>query len=254
MQFTTNSALFIGQNLVALSEVDSTNNYLKDLLTNSTPQPEGTVIMAENQFSGRGQINNKWISEPGKNLTVSILLCPNFLPAIKQFDLNKVVSLGVADFVNHFLGNKVKIKWPNDIYWDDNKLGGILIENFLLGAQLKQSVIGIGLNINQQNFNGAPNATSFLQIQQTEFDLKNCLNALCVFLEARYLQLKSGKSEKINNDYLNILYRLNTVDLYRANGEFFYGEIIGVNPNGQLQIKSNEGVKEFSFKEVEFIK
>ncbi|MCO4293022.1 biotin--[acetyl-CoA-carboxylase] ligase [Solitalea sp. MAHUQ-68] len=253
MQFTTNSALFIGQNLVALNEVDSTNNYLKELLTNSTPQPEGTVIMAENQFNGRGQVHNKWLAEPGKNLTVSILLCPSFLPAIKQFDLNKVVSLGVADFVKYFLGNNVKIKWPNDIFWEDNKLGGILIENFLSGSFLKQSIIGIGLNINQVNFAPGLKATSFSLISKSEFNLKICLNALCLYLEARYLQLKSGNLEKINQDYLSYLYRLNTTDLYRANGEVFYGEIIGVNSTGQLLINCHTGVKEFSFKEVEFI-
>ncbi|UKJ08155.1 biotin--[acetyl-CoA-carboxylase] ligase [Solitalea lacus] len=253
MQFTTNSALFIGQNLVSLSEIDSTNNYLKELLTNSTPLPEGTVIMADRQYSGRGQVNNQWITEPGKNLTVSFLLCPSFLSATQQFELNKVISLGVADCVNHFIGNKVSIKWPNDIYWEDNKLGGILIENFLSGASLKQSVIGVGLNVNQSIFPENIKATSFNMISNKEFDLKICLNALSVFIEARYLQLKNGNVDKINNDYINQLYRMGTIDLYRANGEVFYGEIIGVSEVGKLIIQANNEAKEFSFKEVEFI-
>lgn len=253
MQFTTNSALFIGQNLVALSEVDSTNNYLKNLLTNSTPPPEGTVIMAENQYSGRGQVQNKWFAEPGKNLTVSFLLCPTFVKAVDQFDLNRAVSLGVADFASHFLGSKVSIKWPNDIYWEDNKLGGILIENFLSGSHLKQSVVGIGLNINQSHFPEATKATSFKLIKNEEYLLQNCLNALCVYLEARYLQLKNNAMEKINKDYLYRLYRLNVRDLYRANGEVFYGEIVGVSQCGQLQVDINNEVKSFSFKEIEFI-
>src|SRR5437899_1951798 len=98
MQFTTNSALFFCQNLITLEEVDSTNNYLKQLLTNTTPLPEGTAIMAENQFQGRGQMQNKWFAEPGKNLTVSFLVCPTFVSVNEQFNLNKAVSLGVTDF------------------------------------------------------------------------------------------------------------------------------------------------------------
>jgi BirA family biotin operon repressor/biotin-[acetyl-CoA-carboxylase] ligase len=116
------SGLFVGQNFLVLKEVDSTNNFLKELLSNSKPLMEGTVIMAENQYAGRGQHQNGWHAEPGKNLTFSLLLKPHFLPVIEQFDLIRAVSLGVFDALQPILGDKLKIKWPNDIYYADFKL------------------------------------------------------------------------------------------------------------------------------------
>ncbi|SMO60249.1 biotin--[acetyl-CoA-carboxylase] ligase [Solitalea koreensis] len=253
MQFTTNSALFFGQNLITLSEVDSTNNYLKQLLANTTPLPEGTAIMAENQFQGRGQMQNKWFAEPGKNLTLSFLACPSFVTVGEQFNLNKAVSLGVTDFVGSILGNRVKIKWPNDIFYGDTKLGGILIENFLSGSYLKQSVIGIGLNINQDHFPDGINAISFKTITGKDHQLIPCFNALSSALEARYLQLRSGNLASINTDYLGRLFRIGERHLYRSVDDVFEGEIIGINSLGQLQVYANEEVKEFSFKEIEFV-
>jgi BirA family biotin operon repressor/biotin-[acetyl-CoA-carboxylase] ligase len=109
------SGLFVGQNFLLLKEVDSTNNFLKQLVSNSKPVIEGTVIMAENQYAGRGQQQNGWFAEPGKNLTFSVLLNPHFLAVTDQFDLVRAVSLGVFDALEPLLGAKLKIKWPNDI-------------------------------------------------------------------------------------------------------------------------------------------
>ena len=125
MQNNIFSGLFVGQNLISIKEVDSTNTFLKNLVANSKPVPEGTVIMAESQYAGRGQQQNGWHSEPGKNLTFSLLLNPAFLAVTDQFDLTRVVSLGVYDALEPILGNNLKIKWPNDIYYGDKKLGGI---------------------------------------------------------------------------------------------------------------------------------
>src|SRR5262249_33751399 len=142
--------------------------YLKNILSNSTPVPEGTVIMAESQYAGRGQQQNTWHSEPGKNLTFSILLKPSFLPVSQQFDLTRTISIGVFNALEPFLGEKLKIKWPNDIYYDDGKLGGMLIENAIQAGQIKNAVVGIGLNINQEVFPpGAANAVSLKQILQS---------------------------------------------------------------------------------------
>ncbi|HEY5325424.1 MAG TPA: biotin--[acetyl-CoA-carboxylase] ligase, partial [Mucilaginibacter sp.] len=116
MQNNIFSGLFVGQNFITLNEVDSTNNFLKELLSNSKPLMEGTVIMAVNQFAGRGQQQNGWYATPGKNLTFSIFLKPHFLQVINQFDLIRVISLGVFDAISPLLGDKLKIKWPNDIY------------------------------------------------------------------------------------------------------------------------------------------
>jgi BirA family biotin operon repressor/biotin-[acetyl-CoA-carboxylase] ligase len=249
------SGLFVGQNLISIKEVDSTNNFLKNTLSNSKPLPEGTVIMAESQFAGRGQQQNKWNSEPGKNLTFSLLLNPTFLPVADQFDLTRVISLGVHDALQPLLGNQLKIKWPNDVYYADRKLGGILIENLLQGSQIKQSVIGIGLNINQDVFpDWVPNPVSVKQILQQDYDLRTLLSEICSHIEAYYLQLKAGKTELVRKAYLDRLYWLNQQHSFRSNGSVFEGAINTVRNNGLLVINNNIGAElEFSFKEIEFL-
>jgi BirA family biotin operon repressor/biotin-[acetyl-CoA-carboxylase] ligase len=250
------SGLFVGQNLLTLKEVDSTNNFLKKLLSNSKPLPEGTVIMAESQFAGRGQQENKWHSEPGKNLTFSLLLKPSFLSISNQFDLTRAMSLGVFDALEPLLGEKLKIKWPNDIYYEDRKLGGMLIENLVQGEQIKNAIIGIGLNINQEDFPaGAINAVSLKQILHEDYDLRTLLADICKHIEAWYLGLKAGRDDFVRNSYLNRLYWLNEKNFFKTlNEKSFTGTIINVKYNGLLVVKNNNGdEKEFSLKEIEFL-
>ena len=140
MQNNTFSTLFVGQNLIKLKEVDSTNNFLKDLVSKSEPLAEGTVIMADNQFAGRGQQESVWETQAGKNISTSIYLKPSFLPLSKQFYLNIAVSLAVSDALSCFVQEGIKVKWPNDMYYQNKKLGGILIENTLTGNSIKSSV------------------------------------------------------------------------------------------------------------------
>jgi BirA family transcriptional regulator, biotin operon repressor / biotin---[acetyl-CoA-carboxylase] ligase len=255
LQNNTFSALFVGQNLLTLKEVDSTNNFLKNLLSNSKPLPEGTVIMAENQFAGRGQADNQWHSEPGKNLTFSLLLKPAFLGVLNQFDLTRAVSLGVVDALAPLLGDKLKIKWPNDIYYADNKLGGMLIENLVQGGTIKNAVIGIGLNVNQENFPGdASNATSLKQILHEDYDLRILLSEICCHIEAYYLNLKAGKIDFVRKAYLKRLYWLNENRSFKMPNGIFEGTIINVKDNGLLVVKDNNGAEaEFSLKEIEFL-
>ncbi|MEZ2335907.1 biotin--[acetyl-CoA-carboxylase] ligase [Mucilaginibacter sp. RCC_168] len=254
MQNNIFSGLFVGQNLVTIQQVDSTNTFLKNLLSNSKPLPEGTVIMAESQYAGRGQQQNKWHSEPGKNLTFSILLTPVFLPVSDQFDLNRVVSLGVYDALYPYLGDKVKIKWPNDIYYNDRKLGGILIETHVQGTHIKDAIIGIGLNINQENFeSGAGNAISLKQILHRDYDLKTILSEICSHIEAYYLNLRAGKFLFVRNTYLSRLYWLNEVKPFRSNDQVFEGVIKNVKENGMLVVENNNGQQEFSLKQIEFL-
>lgn len=255
MQNNIFSGLFVGQNLVTIKQVDSTNSFLKNLLSNSKPVPEGTVIMAEEQYAGRGQQQNTWHSEPGKNLTFSLLLKPHFLPVDAQFDLNRAASLGVYDALQPILGDQLKIKWPNDIYYGDSKLGGMLIENTIQGAQLKDSVIGIGLNINQENFpSGAANATSVKQILQKDYDLTRLLSEICKQLEAYYLKLKAGQVDFVRNTYLSRLYWLNEAKSFESNGKVFNGIVKNVLPNGLLVIEDTNGQRlEFNLKELKFL-
>jgi birA, biotin-[acetyl-CoA-carboxylase] ligase region len=248
------SGLFVGQNLLTLKEVDSTNNFLKNLLSKSKPVPEGTVIMAETQYAGRGQQNNKWHAEPGKNLTFSLLLQPHFLDIAYQFDLNRAISMGVYDTLCPLLGNRLKIKWPNDIYYGDKKLGGILIENLLQGSQIKNAVIGIGLNINQGNFpDDAVNATSVKQILHKDYPLNDILADICNNIEAWYLNLKAGKTNFVRDTYLSRLYWFNEEKRFKAAGQEFSGIITGVKDNGLLVVKHDNIETTYNLKEIEFL-
>jgi BirA family biotin operon repressor/biotin-[acetyl-CoA-carboxylase] ligase len=248
------SGLFVGQNLITIKQVDSTNNFLKESLSNSKPLTEGTVIMAESQYAGRGQQQNRWHSEAGKNLTFSILLKPVFLPVSQQFDLTRAISLGIMNALEPLLGNKLKIKWPNDIYYADGKLGGILIENIVQGNQIRNSVIGIGLNINQDNFPlDVPNAVSLKQILHMDYDLKLILSEICKNIEASYLNLKAGRFESVRKGYLERLYWLNEDKMFKASGQVFGGMIKDVKDNGLLVVINGSDASEFNQKEIEFL-
>jgi BirA family biotin operon repressor/biotin-[acetyl-CoA-carboxylase] ligase len=211
--------------------------------------------MAESQYAGRGQQQNKWHSEPGKNLAFSILLNPSFLAVPDQFDLTRVISLGVYDALKPLLGDGLKIKWPNDVYYNDGKLGGILIENILQGHKIKHSVIGIGLNINQAEFpDWVPNPISVKQILQRDEDKLAILSDICSHIEAWYLKLKANKLEQIRQAYLSILYWLNQPHQFRSNGEMFEGTIKSVRNSGHLVVENNFNTElEFSFKQIEFL-
>jgi len=249
------SGLFVGQNFVTIKEVDSTNNFLKQLASNSKPVIEGTVIMAENQTAGRGQQQNGWHAEAGKNLTFSLLLKPSFLPVTQQFDLVRAVSLGVFDALHPLLGDSLKIKWPNDIYYGNRKLGGMLIENMIQGGQIKNAIVGIGLNINQEKFpDNLPNATSVKQILQQDYDLKTLLSDICRHIEAYYLNLKAGKILFVRETYLTRLYWLNEQKEYKSKEGQFAGTIKRVKDNGILVVENNNHQElEFSLKEIEFV-
>ncbi|TCS90091.1 BirA family biotin operon repressor/biotin-[acetyl-CoA-carboxylase] ligase [Anseongella ginsenosidimutans] len=288
MQISTNNALFIGKNLLTLTKVDSTNNYAKLLLANSGPLPDGTVILAEGQEQGRGQAGNSWLSEPGKNLTFSIVLGCSFLLPADQFYLSMAVSLGILDTLKPVLGNDCHIKWPNDIYAGKKKLGGILIENLLAGAALKTSVIGIGLNVNQERFPGLPRATSLMRETNTALPLEPLLGLLCQSIEARFLQLKGGGRKDLKESYLRHLLGYGKKQLFRSGPgreqqvagsqpaapqsaverplpgpgeskpgtsemEPFEGVITGITHEGKLLVETETGLLTFEKKEIVFL-
>ncbi len=254
MQNNTFSGLFVGHNLITLKEVDSTNTFLKDAVSKSTPLMDGTVIMADRQFAGRGQSANSWQSEAGKNLTFSILLNPGFLPVESQFGLNKAISIALNDVLRKYIGAGVYIKWPNDIYINKNKIGGILIENIIQGTKIKHAIIGIGLNVNQVNFaDNLKNVTSLKQELHQDYHLMGLLGEICSAIEARYLQLKSGLLKKINEEYLNRLYLKGEVASFKFNGSIEKGKIIGITEIGQLILETEGQIKYFNNKEIEFI-
>ncbi len=255
MQNNTFSTLFVGQNLIKLSAVDSTNNFLKNLLSKSEPLPEGTVIMADDQYAGRGMQENVWRVTPGKNLTISILLKPSFLALNKQFLLNMAISIAINNTLSVYLTKGLRIKWPNDIYYNDVKLGGVLIENTIIGNSIKNTVVGIGINVNEEFF---PNdlkgkATSLYQILQENVNLEVLLVDLCNEIEALYLKLRAKKDAFLRKSYVDRLYKINIVGLYRQYGEVFEGVIVGVSDTGLLNMNRNGELLQFNFKEIEFI-
>lgn len=217
--------------------------------------PEGTVVVTNCQTAGRGQRGNVWQAQPGQNLTVSLVLAPTFLPPTGQFWLNMAVSVGLSDVLTPLLGPDFRVKWPNDLFVGNQKTGGILIENTVQGAAIANTVVGIGLNVNQMEFS-LPTATS-LQLAAplpNGYDLPGLLAALLEAIEKRYLQLRSGARALLRADYLAGLYRLNEWATYQADGVKFTGKITGVDDAGRLQIELPAGgVRTFWFKEVSFL-
>ncbi len=246
----------IGNNIIELEETFSTNRYALELLSNSRIS-EGTVISVVNQTSGRGSYGNFWESEKGKNLTVSIILYPTFLSFEKQFMLNKVTSLSVYDMLVQINSGQeaVMIKWPNDIYTDNKKFSGILIENTIIGSTFKHSIIGIGININQEIFvSDAPNPTSLKISTGKTYNLKECLSILCSCFNRRYTQLKNFEFKTLDEDYLSALYRMNKSALFIFQKQLITAMIKGVAESGKLLIeKLNGEMIECDFKEVEFV-
>jgi len=249
------NTLFIGQSSIELISIDSTNNYVLELLKEASVA-DGTIVWTQEQTAGRGQRGNNWISRAGENITLSLLLHPELRPQ-KQFYLTKVISLAVAAFVGNMLGNKeiVQIKWPNDIYVSEKKIAGILIENILRGDIVNSSIVGIGLNINQCEFDESlKNVTSLKLLTKTEFNIKKCIDKLCEQIEPRYLQLKANKLELLNIDYHKKLYRLDAVGVYKKNGELFNATLTGVTEQGKLLLRlRNTEIISCDFKEVIFV-
>ncbi|MCB0521580.1 MAG: biotin--[acetyl-CoA-carboxylase] ligase [Lewinellaceae bacterium] len=245
--------LFVGQVFHDLPQVDSTNSFALDLLTKSKPS-EGTVISTLHQTNGRGQIGSSWESEPGKNISLSIILYPSFLPAHLQFQFSQAISLAVYDLVFSFFGEKARIKWPNDIYVGQKKVAGILIQNSIAGSHLRSSVAGIGINVNQESFkSNPPNPTSFFLENGKFYDLGGLIAPLLQFVEKRYLQLKSGKIVPLQHSYLEALYRFDEDALFqRANGDNFMGRISGVTASGRLIISVQHQEETFDHKEIRF--
>ncbi len=239
--------------LYSFDRVTSTNDKLKKLLTENELD-EFTVVRADMQTAGKGQVGNSWESENGKNLTVSILLKPVFLDPGIQFYISKIVSLSILSSLKKF-GIPALIKWPNDIYADDKKIAGILIENSIMGSNLAESTIGIGLNVNQKIFtSNAKNPVSMIHILNKETDLDEVLNELLNELDRFYRLLQSERIEEINNAYFENLYRkTGTFRFKDASGEFM-AEISDVDPTGLLTLTDTSGnIRKYTFKEVEFL-
>jgi BirA family transcriptional regulator, biotin operon repressor / biotin---[acetyl-CoA-carboxylase] ligase len=248
------NTLFTGKTLKYLPSCHSTNDFAVQMIQSEDNVFEGTVIITDNQTAGRGQRGNTWEASVGQNLTFSLILKPNFLKASDQFQLNVAISMGVFDFLNEFIDGGLSVKWSNDIYFEDQKMGGILIENTLQGYNIGYSIIGIGLNINQIEFQN-PRATSLRNITQNpqQYDLSEILKNLLENIEKNYLKMRNNDYESLKISYLNNLYRFQEWHYFRRNGQQFLGQIIGIDETGKLAIETEGMVLYFDFKEVEFV-
>ncbi len=245
------NTLFIGQNTIFLPTCGSTNSELLERAAHLNVT-EGTVVITAHQSAGRGQRGNTWEAQPAQNLTFSVLLKPAFLTAAGQFELNIAVALACHRLLSAYFPGKVALKWPNDLYYGDQKMGGILIENTVKGTLLAQSVVGIGLNVNQTEFTH-PRAVSMRNAARQEYDLGEIFNELLTHLEATYLQLRAGQTEGLRQEYLGALYALGQPKLFRVGEAVQEGTIRGVDPSGRLVVEMEGQPHYFGFKEIAFV-
>ncbi len=240
-------------NIIWHDELTSTNAVLKEQIRNEAVQ-EFDVICTKHQVAGKGQGSNQWESQKDMNLTFSLLLQPTFIEIQSQFIISKAISLAIIKVLNRYQEG-FEIKWPNDIYFNDHKIAGILIENTLINNTIGTAIIGIGININQEVFvSDAPNPISLKQITKQDYSLPTLLNEILQSIAIYYEQLKSNAHSQIDKDYFQSLYRTDAYYPYRDSEGEFRATIHDINEYGHLvlQLKSKE-TRSYAFKEVEFV-
>jgi BirA family transcriptional regulator, biotin operon repressor / biotin---[acetyl-CoA-carboxylase] ligase len=238
------------KNLTILEKVDSTNNYAMALVQKGMSN-DGDSILTKQQTKGRGQRGKTWASEPGKNVMFTITVQMQWLPVRQQFQLSAAVALGCLDFLRKYIKENLKIKWPNDIFINDRKAGGILIENVIKGNLWQWAVIGIGLNINQLDFEPEVGAISLKQITGLNYDIIELANELGQAIVNRINQLEGGNFTNLLYEYNeNLFCRGKTVKLKKGN-VVFETRIEGISPAGELVTKDRMERK-FEFNEVEW--
>jgi len=256
------NTLFVGKVYYRFDELPSTNDWASQIIASGqnpyitgaakTKPPEGTVVRAANQTAGRGQLGSQWHSSAGENLLLSIIFYPSWLEVRAQFYLSMAVALALRDLAATFVSQEsCKIKWPNDLYLQDKKAAGILIQSSVSGSNLQSAVIGIGLNVNQLDFPlELPNATSLTHLLGQPQHLDMVADRLFECVEKRYLQLKSGQRLAIKTEYEANLWRLGQVARFvrTADNVVFEGVIRGVSDQGLLQIETSAKELEFEVK------
>ena len=250
---TSHNTISIGKVFFHFSELVSTNEHSNILLSKSNPI-EGTVISADFQTKGRGQVGSKWESEAEQNVLASAIIYPQFLDLQAAFYLNKAVSLAVLDLLKPLVQG-VSIKWPNDIYIGSKKVAGILIQNALQSGKIQHSIVGIGLNINQLKFSETlPKATTLAIATGRTYDLSDIRTQLWMHLSNRLTQLKNLQFAELDRAYLDSLYQLAEKKQYQGkDGELFEGIIKNVLPNGHLVVSIEGRENLFDIKEITFL-
>lgn len=238
-------------NLIKLDAIDSTNTYLKQLAARTTPR-DYTVVLAENQTGGRGQMGTVWRSEPGKNLTFSLYKQISRLKTEDQFYISMAISLAVYDVLQDFAIPAVTIKWPNDILSANQKVGGILIENMLRNSRMSAAIIGVGLNLNQTDFSGLLNASSLKNITGKHYVREEVLFKIVQRFTFYVPWVAEKQFDKIRELYESRLFRKDKPSTFKApNGDLFMGFIKGVDTDGRLKVLLEDQIlKTFDLKEI----
>lgn len=239
---------------VRLEQVDSTNTYLLD---HAMASASGVVVYTPCQTAGRGQRGNRWLAQPGLNVTFSYLYKPLNILAREQFCISEAAALAVAQVLARESGERITIKWPNDIYHGNCKICGMLIENSLDGRLVAHSVIGIGINVNQREFDPyAPNPTSLALITGRHYDVDEIMRKVCERMESLLACLVNEGTQALHADYLASLYwndnQVHTFSL--PDGTQFAASIVDVAADGMLALRHMDGtVRDYAFKQVQFI-
>ena len=246
-------ASFFNTKLIKLEETLSTNDFAYELLKKGKIK-EGTVILSQFQKQGKGQRGAKWESEYGKNILMSIVLSPDILVA-DQFQLNICISLALYDFSKKYFPEKTKIKWPNDLLIENEKLAGILIKNIVKKDKIKYAIVGIGINVNQINFTELfLKATSFKKLTDKNFDVLELQKELLICIENSYLQLKQKGFVKMRKEYLKHLFAFNDWRDYKISEKEIKAKIVGIDEVGRILLEfENNNFKAFALKEIAFL-
>lgn len=240
--------------IIKLNAIDSTNSYLKQLYVKKAIE-DYTVVTANQQNQGRGQMGTIWDSEKGKNLMCSVLKSNISISIEQQFYISIVTSLALIKTLQAFNVPKLNVKWPNDILAENKKICGILIENVIKKNGIEASIIGIGLNVNQINFENLPNASSLKELTGIFYDLDELLQSIVNNLKFYFNLLAKGKFDLLNGDYETYLFRKDKPSTFELiSGEIFLGFIVGVNETGKIIIKLEDDIKKtFDLKEVKLL-
>ncbi len=237
--------------LIKLDAIDSTNDYLKELSKTEVLE-NFTTVTAENQTKGKGQMGAVWISERGKNLIMSTLIKDLLNNAEQVYHLNVVISISIIQVLKEFNIPNLALKWPNDIMSDNNKIAGILIENRLKSDTNIESIVGIGLNVNQKDFDFIPNASSLTLIMNKDFELESLLQKIISKIKENCELIISNKTEELWKLYHDFLFKKDKLTVFEdANKNIFKATILSVTQDGRLEvILEDSSIKTFAIKEV----
>ena len=241
-------------NIIKLDAIDSTNSYLKKIILEKDVS-DYTIVATNFQTEGKGQLGYMWESEDSKNLLCSIYKKDLGIKVEDQFVLSMLVSLSIIRTLEKLNLPKLYIKWPNDIMSDNKKICGILVENMVKQNSIKESVIGIGLNVNQDTFKNLPNATSIKKIKGVAFNIDELLNDLVNNIKKQFIDFNQSKIDLIFRQYEDVLYRMNIPSTFKnSEGDVFTGFIKGVNNLGRLKVLLEDNLtKSYSIKDISLL-